>query len=278
MRFLQSRLERGFLFACVSFLLGITSGPAQATPFATDWLSYTPGSDTNPDFRDPNTALGKPALESGFGDITPFAGAFTGDLLVQVGSGGELVVGFDHAVMDDPLNPFGVDLLVFGNAFFFNPDFTGPTLALDIFADAGAISLSQDGATWLPVTGTTVDGLFPTQAYINSSGPYADDGTIEADFTRPVAPSADWMGKTFEEIVALYAGSGGGAGVDISEVGLPWIQFVKISVPADVVMLVEIDAFSDVAVPEPGSLFLLPTGLVALGLLRRLRSSGLPRA
>ena len=278
MHCLQSRLERGLFLACVGFLIGVISPPAQANPFATNWLSYTPGADTNPDFRDPNAALGKPALESGFGDITPFAGAFTGDLLVQVGSGGELVVGFDHAVMDDPLNPFGVDLLVFGNAFFFNPDFTGPTLALDIFADAGAISLSQDGAAWLPLASVTADGLFPTQAYTDSSGAYADDGMTEADFSKPVAPNTDWMGKTFEEIVALYAGSGGGAGVDISEVGLPWIQFVKISVPSDVVMLVEIDAFSDVAVPEPGRLFLLGASLTALGLLRRLRQSGLPPA
>jgi hypothetical protein len=261
-------LERGFLFTFASLVAVLMAGPAHSIPFATSWLSYTPGANTNPDLQDPNVALGKPALETGFGDVTPFSGAFTGNLLVQVGSGGELIVGFDHPVVDDPQNPFGIDLLVFGNAFFFNPDFNGPALALDLFADAGDISVSQDAATWFPITSVSADGLFPTQAYTDSSGPFEDDGRTEADFTLPVDPNIEWLGKSFDEIVDLYAGSGGGAGVDIGETGLPWIEFVKVSVPADVVMLVEIDAFSDASVPEPNVLWLLGVSLTGLGLWR----------
>ncbi len=232
---------------CVFLLVLLVSTHAWALPFATSVESYLPGADTNPAFQDPAVALGMPATENGFGDVTPFASAFTGDLLVQVGSGGELVIGFDEPVLDNPPDfSHGIDLLIFGNAFFFNPDFTGPTLALDVFAEAGDIAVSQDGAAWFPIHDVTADGLFPTQGYRDSSDPFADDGTLEADFAKPVDPGIDWLGATFEEIVGLYDGSGGGTGVDFSSTGLAWIQFVRVSVPADAMMVVEVDAFSDV--------------------------------
>ncbi len=113
------------------------------------------------------------------------------------------------------------------------------------------------------------------ESAVEPSGPFESDGTILADFTRPVDPSIDWMGRAFDELVELYAGSGGGAGVDISQTGLPWIQFVRVSQGVDDGFSTEIDAFADVRpVPEPTILLLLCAGLTGLGLVRRGRSSG----
>ncbi len=189
----------------MSLCLLLAAGSAQALPFAvtTPEGTYRPGENTNPDYQNPDKALGEPALDTGFGDVTPFNGPFSAAELVQVGGGGELIIGFDHRVLDDPLNPFGIDLLVFGNAFFFNPDFSGPVLALDLFAEEGMISVSQDLATWVPITSVVADGLFPTQGYLDTTGPFADDGTLKADFTLPVDPSIDWVGADFATIVAL---------------------------------------------------------------------------
>lgn len=267
------------LALCITALC--SGAPAHAQPFADTWVSYTPGANVTPGFDDPDSALGMPALNNGSsevlgeifdnGDVTPFNPAFLPDQLVQVGGGGELTVGFDHRVYDDPGNPFGIDLLVFGNAFFFQPDLFG-AIAEEASVDDALISVSQDKSLWIDVTRVFADALFPTSAYTDTPGAFLSGGATLSDFTLPVDPSIDWLDATYEQLVtdpgALYAGSGGGGGVDLAETGLPWIQFVRIQAQNGVVA--EIDAFSDVAaVPEPGALALLLLGLGALRGARR---------
>jgi hypothetical protein len=58
----------------------------------------------------------------------------------------------------------------------------------------------------------------------------------------------------------VYNGSGGGTGVDISGTGLDWIQYVKIYQDAGDTWSAEVDAFADVAVPEPATIALLGLG------------------
>ena len=109
-------------------------------------------------------------------------------------------------------------------------------------------------------------GPFPTLGFQDTSGPFASDGTLESDFTKPVDPTIDWVGKDYAELLTLYDGSGGGAGVDISGTGLPWILYMRISVPDGLQSNPEIDAFADVApVPEPSSVVLFLGGLLAVG-------------
>ena len=248
------------------------SSHAAAAPWATQLVRYD-STGATPGYTDGTTALGAPSTDTGFGDVSLINPPFATTQLVSVGVGGELVVRFDHLVTDDPGNPFGLDLLVFGNAFFTHPG----TAVIDGFfdADLATISVSQDDVTWFEVPGVTADGLFPTHAFLDTSPPTgfdnASDGTIASDFTRPVDPSlevADFIGLSFDDAVALYAGSGGGTGVDIGSVGLDWIEYVRITTSG---ASAEIDAFADVAsAPEPGVATLLGLGLLALG-RRRLR-------
>ena len=89
-------------------------------------------------------------------------------------------------------------------------------------------------------------------------------------FTRPVDPDltpASFAGLDVAQIAALYAGSGGGAGVDLAPLGLPWIQYVRISQLASDTWSAEIDAVSDV--PEPALLELLALGAAALAFYPR---------
>jgi hypothetical protein len=89
-----------------------------------------------------------------------------------------------------------------------------------------------------------VDGLFPT------------DGA--GDFHTPVDPTltpTDFAGLTLDGIRALYYGSGGGTGYDISwaqddqgkNVVLPEIRYVRVEVLNG---RSEVDAFASVFVPK----------------------------
>lgn len=258
-------------------VLCLSSSDAFAASYATQVVAYTPGSDVLAGFDDPGAALGEPSRNNGSsefngqvfdnGDVTPFNAPFLGEHLVTVGLGGELIVAFDDPVLDDPLNPYGIDLLVFGNAFFAVTDFANPT-AVGLFEEAGVISVSQDGINWWDVPGVSSDSLFPTLGFLDTPGPFDSGGTIPTDFTRPVDPNAEWDGLDFPSLVTLYDGSGGGSGVDLASVALPWIQYVRItgqngSTP-------EVDGFADVTrLPTPSSTALLGAALLGLALSRR---------
>ena len=66
-------------------------------------------------------AIGEPTRFTGVGiepgAVTPFRPAFMPGEVVSVGRGGWLVLAFDEPILDDPRHPFGVDLIVYGNAF-----------------------------------------------------------------------------------------------------------------------------------------------------------------
>ena len=102
--------------------ISMSGATVGADPYATEVVSYTAGTNAQIGYDEPNTALGMPSLwvpgwPSGTQDVTMFAPAWTTEQLVSIGAGGSLVVKFDHQVMDDALNPFGMDFLIFGNKF-----------------------------------------------------------------------------------------------------------------------------------------------------------------
>ncbi len=254
---------------------GVLASTASADPWADTVVSYNPGTTVGSGAYQADggvQALGEPSRDTGGGPFASQVGVFSApynvDQLTSIGPNGHLTVRFDEPVEDDPLNPFGIDLLVFGNAFYVS---NGSTVS-GAFTEQGVIEVSQDNSTWLTVPSVFADDEFPTLGYSDTMYTGFDNvgGTILTDFTFPVDPSFVASGLTEAEVNAAYNGSGGGTGVDLSSVDLDWIQYVRVLGAAGGV---EIDAFADVRpVPEPASVLLAVAGLSALAIRTRSQS------
>jgi len=271
------RMRRACSFVQLPLILAALANPAGAeSPFASEVVAYQPGAGAAAGFTNPAVSLGAPERFTGEfiipGAVTPFQPAFRPDEIVSIGLGGSLVVRFDHDVDDHPRNPFGIDLIVFGNAFF--TDAGGGSVA-GLASEGGAISVSADGVRWVRVPGVEADGLFPTLGYLDA-GPFATQpGLVESDFLRPVDPSiapGDLVGLDHAALVELYDGSGGGTGIDIGALGLASVRFVRIDGPSAAGMSPEIDAFADVA-PEAPDADLDGSGAIDAADLARLLSA-----
>jgi hypothetical protein len=281
--------------ACV-----LTAGAAWASPYATT-LVDSGGAFGNSPYDDPASVLGAPSTD--FYD--PWGGwsggttdrrvklvepAYNVDaagnkLITTLNDSSFITVGFDHQVMDDPNNPYGIDFLVFGNAFFGGSGFVNDgtdmgtyTLSGGAFTEDVLVSVSQDGQNWYTYqNGPYGDTAFPTHAYewdqaqFDSTGNGWTDNLM--DFTKPVNPDYyDTLmdgGLTGAAAIALYEGSGGGTGFDLAETGYDWIQYIKVEGTTEFAGG-EIDAFADVApVPVPAAVWLLGSGLIGLVGIRR---------
>ncbi|MGE5609800.1 MAG: hypothetical protein ACM359_11135 [Bacillota bacterium] len=286
----------------MAVVLGLSTQASQAyllnpSDFATEVVQYIQGSGVTTDvfsgktFNDPATALGRPTVDT-TGDgmsmplgaavpVVPVYGAFRAHELVSVGQGGSLTVKFDHRVMNDPGNPYGLDLIVFGNAagagndYWANGDPNAMQLGRGIREEKGIVSVSQDGEHWYTfANGPFADDSAPTLGRI-----YAPEEPVVGQWwgepTNPTLPldptltEPSLTGKTVAEIAQLYGHSAGGTGFDIGSLGLEWIQYVRIENPEGSGVTPDIDAFADVAaIPEPGW---LGVGIGIVMLMRRRR-------
>ena len=252
--------------------LCVLAQPVLAASFATQVVSYTPGSNVAAGYDDPQSSLGEPARSTGDGpydgDVTPFNAPYLPSQVVGIGAGGELTVRFDQLVVDDPSHLYGIDLLIFGNAFL-GIDFDTGLADGVIFGEPARVSVSQDGSVWIDASGSFADALFPTLAYQDPPGPFSPGGSVPTSFTRPVDPSlgvGDFVGLDVAQIAALYGGAGGGLGIDLGALGLPWIEYVRVWQPGSDAYAAEIDAFA--VVPEPLAATLICVAAFALACSR----------
>lgn len=196
---------------------------------------------------------------------------------------GSVTVKFDHKVLDDPQNPFGLDLIVFGNAFLYMGEFqyfdgmADPNGFFDetsVFDEKpGLVEVSQDGVTWYAYqNGPWANTFAPTISHLYDTN--EPDASLFAgnqwwgklaDPTLPVDPArvpSDFSGRSIADYAALYNGSSGGTGFDIGGLedlpvdeatGLKWVRYVRVtslSSYADA-MWTAIDAFADVSPALP---------------------------
>lgn len=265
-------------FLLAALALAVTGGRAQGTesPFAAEIVDFQPGTGAVPGYDLPESTLGEPTRTTGgtlFTEaVTPFQPAWLPEEIVSLGIGGSITLAFDHEVLDEPGNPFGIDLLVFGNAFCTDPSYPQGVCG-GSYSEGGRIEVSLDGVDWRTVPKVSADAPFPTIGWLDT-GPYdTSPGTNPTDFTRPVDPSMSTqiVGRSHEAILEMYDGSGGGAGIDLGTVGLSAIRFVRISNDgAD--FTPEVDAIADVSADgaNPGDPDLDGNGIVGggdLGLL-----------
>jgi len=254
-----------------------------ASDFATEVVSATGPFGGSP-YDDPQAVLGQPTTavyDEGFPPFTPtgtytpslaYGAAFTdpddGKLVTTLNEGAEIVVKFDHKVIDHPGNWYGLDFTVYGNAFFDVEGVVLPDMDMAVrtittgqaFAERVFVSVSSDGVHWYTYQdGPYGDDTYPTNpfAWDRAAGDWGD----ELDWTKPVDPAlsaADFAGKTVADGIDLYDGSAGGTSFDLAEatgldtvaVPLPggevasckYIQYVRVAGEG------EIDGFADVAV------------------------------
>lgn len=286
MRWLAWRLVRCFAVAlCIVQPLPVANagtGSGQANVRASsvssirDWfgveVTYAEGPFGAAPYDDPESVLGMPATD--FYD--PLAelwggapvrrvklvegachtdGTRTQKLVTTFGDGACVVVELGRPTRDDPAHPYGIDFIVFGNAFFptigfadDDSDLNSLMLAGGCFCEPLKVSVSPgyvgrpgqsttDWRTWDWYTydnGPYADCAFPTQAYWwdRTNRVWSDQ---QMDFLKPVNPvlgdyfeSAGARGLSVADAIQLYDGSGGGTGFDLKETGFEEIRYVKI--------------------------------------------------
>ena len=117
-------------------------------PWADSVILYVPGAGAPLTVTDPSKAVGEP---SGGGPSTP-----NNDAVVSLGGqGGVLVLRFNTPVTDDPRNPFGLDCIVYSNAFWTggNPQvkFQEPAI-IEISEDVNGNGITDD--PWYLIPGS----------------------------------------------------------------------------------------------------------------------------
>lgn len=233
---------------CVVLLLLTAThiAPAQS-PFATRVLDFSPAPGqfvNNPQYNDLARALGAPV---GGGTAAP-----DNTKLVSLGGfGGSITLGFDRRVYDNPHNPFGADLIVFGNAIWTGND---PTRR---YAECGTVEVSRDvNANGLPDDAWYLIPGSHLSAPLSPTIRQWDDNTL--DPTLPPASSAwippgktgTWSTSAFELPAAPFAG--GSAGPIITNPDGPGATVERVFGYADLAPTIILgDTDSDGTVDDP---------------------------
>lgn len=269
--------------AVAAAMLSVCASAQADSPWATRYRDYHPGTlntGAGSAFDDPTQALGELDMNvsSGNGSTN----------VVQLGQGGSIVLGFDHAITNNrpdpsnPYNPSGFDFTIFGNAFL---------AGASVYREPGFVEVAKDvngsPGEWylllpakLPAdmvggvdtgTGTSLLDGYADERPVN----YQGDVTLAPD----VAGSAG--GDGFKLEWAVLQSAPGVPLLDANDqpifVALDSIDWIRITdvLPNDGqfatgAITTDIDAVYDLdgtPAPEPSAVLLAPTLL----LLRRRR-------
>lgn len=166
--------------------------------FASRVIRYDPApgqfvNDAN--FNDPARSLGPP--QAGGTSVPNNAS------VVSLGAfGGSITLEFDHTVLDDPLNPHGMDAIVFSNAFWPGGDPEGH------WAELATIEISLNGNDWYLIPGSDI--FFDDDPVLTVTWDRdVNDATYPPETESWIPPDAPdvWTTWGFDLPLELYSGS-----------------------------------------------------------------------
>ncbi|OHB52677.1 MAG: hypothetical protein A2Y12_03200 [Planctomycetes bacterium GWF2_42_9] len=225
-----------------------------ASPYASSIISFTQGIGADVGYNNPDVVLGAPPVSDGYAwPVSIAAAPWEASEVLSLGNGGSITIAFDHKVLNNPEDvEYGIDFLIFGNAFFAT-DWEGDGSIVYAYFEPAKIEVSQDGIAFYEIANTYADALYP---YTASAG----------NFVHATPPGISYMGRMPNDVEADYAGGCGGTQVDISNaigVSLDWIMYVRVTdIPGDS-GLADVVGFADV-IPEPATVLMLLAGVCFL--------------
>jgi len=219
--------------------------------FAVQIVSTT-NLDTASPYNNPAAVLGRPTLQfkNFFGGVStdrvsivddPFNVAPNGsDVITEIKSSGEITVKMGRKVYNNPNNPYGIDLIVYGNSYFIASGYSGGSVSdaanlnttlipggiSGIYGHSTVISVSQDGTNWYSYAATPA--LFPDNAFRwdDANASWTDEWM---NSTKPLNPAINIpVNSTVAFALDQFIGSSGGSGYDLAASGYPWIQYVRV--------------------------------------------------
>ena len=210
----------GAVILCTA-VLGTLAPALRAAPAAFQVVSYNPGAGFAVNFTNATAALGEPARVNPFGEATdPFNPPYGTNQVVSIGAGGSLVVRFRTPILNHPRNPYGLDLILFGNTGFIITNEFDLTTFNWIGEPATDGSLFGQGTAQAVVSvshnGRKFHLLDPTRTPALDSFPPTDGAGDDGIPVRPDLGAEEFAGSSLQGIRDLYAGSAGGVGLDLS--------------------------------------------------------------
>jgi len=253
------------LFVTASLSALAAASPAGAVVTASSVVDYQPGSATS--FTKPAAALGLPVGDTTFGALTPFNPPFKDDHIVIVGSGGSITLRLSAPVAAGGAGP---DIGVFSNNGLIDvsPGGTGTAgspAATFSPPSAARVSVSSDGQTFVPLSAAPSVFANPTNFYTDVSidNYSAPIGNAVADFSKPfMGTLSDFGGLTYQQMVQLLGGSGGGTWLDVTGTGLSSVEYVRFDVPAGAGERLVLDAVTTVPEPAAGLVLLMTSSFL----------------
>ena len=262
--------------------------------YAVEVVSYEQGTTpalewpTNDPYNLAVAAIGQPALLTGSeypNVVSPFSPPHLRDQIVSMGEGGWITLRLSHYAIPQAV---GAEIGIFTNAGQADkawPSGQAQTPVVAFGVKEAEVEVSENGHAWTSLGNILFD--LPTNAYTDLTDPYSPTaGNAQADFQQPFTgilngfDGLPYAADNAPDMLDLFAGSGGGTWLNLSNTGLPQVGYIRFQVAADgdigTSLNFELDAVSiarsamgEATVPEPSALLLATLGGVLMSLHRR---------
>jgi hypothetical protein len=194
------------------------------------------------------------------------------DVITEITNGGQIIVKMGRKVCHNPNNPYGIDLMVFGNSWFNigavsdSTDLDTTQLGSVIYGHSTTVSVSPDGANWYTFPNTP--SLYPDNAYRwdDANQSWTDEQMNPTKPLNPTVYATDFAGQTAAYGLDQFIGSAGGTGYDLEASGFSWIQYVCVQPGTQYPAYTVIDAIAAVNPAVEGDALSLTPDNIASGI------------